>query len=512
MKLLSWFRKQKNASPSSEEENSVGIKQTNHSITKQTLDQAFQGCADIQTDEMTFGEDHTIHVLFIYSDGLCDTKRLNKEILPTLAKLLDHKLTKPLTRHTLVTEWHKRSLEIETNMNSLVSKVFEGQLTIFIENIQTAYTLDIANPPNRTPEETNTEITIRGPRDGFIEDLSVNVAILRKRLRSNTLKYEQHMLGERSQTKIGLIYVDDIMRPEVLDEVKRRLSTIDIDAIINANQLEELMMESDYPLFPIFHYTGRPDFTIDSLLSGRFALFVDGLPTAIIGPLNFMFLLKTAEDSEIHFLYNSFERLLRLAGIWVASSLPGLWIALTSFHPDQIPLVLISSLTEARQEVPLPPPLEALIMVLLFELFREAGMRLPMAIGQILTVVGGLIIGDAAIRAGVTSPAMVVIVATSAVATFTLVNQSLQGIISIIRVFIVVCSSFLGMFGFLLSSFLVLLYAANLRSFGLPYLAPLSPLQFRDMIYAVFRPQWKKKKQRPNMFQPKDSHRQGDSS
>lgn len=480
-------------------------------ISKDSLNQAFADCADVQQDRLSFGVNHDIHVLIIYNEGLCDTKQLNNHLLPELDKILKHEQVTPSDPQSLLKELQQLRVKIETQMDRLMSKVFEGQLVLFFEDLQEAYALDISDPPLRNPEQANTEITIRGPRDGFIEDLPTNVALLRKRLPTSSLKYEQFVLGRRSQTKIALLYIHDMIRPEVLNEVKRRLSNIDIEAIINTNQLEELMAESSYPLFPIFQYTARADFTADSLLSGRFAIFLDGLPTAIIGPLNFMLLLKTAEDVEVHFLYNSFERLMRIVGVWIASSLVGFWVAITSFHPDQLPLVLLASLTNVRQGVPLPTPVEALIMVLMFELFREAGMRLPMAIGQVLAVVGGLIVGDAAIRSGLTSPAMVLVVAVSAVATFTLVNQSLQGVVSLIRLFILICSAFLGMYGFLISSFLVLLYASNLRSFGLPYLVPLSPLHFRDLMFAVFRPSWGIKKHRPNFFRSQDEQRKGDA-
>ncbi|WP_279401732.1 spore germination protein [Piscibacillus salipiscarius] len=220
--------------------------------------------------------------------------------------------------------------------------------------------------------------------------------------------------------------------------------------------------------------------------------------------------MKTGEDYEYPWLFNSFERLLRIVGMIIGITLPGFWVALAAFHPDQIPLVFLSSASQARQGIPLPTPVEALILVLLFDLLKEAGLRLPFSVGQILGVVGGLIIGDAAIRAGITSPANVVMIATSTVATFTISNQSLSGIVSLIRIFILIISSFLGLFGFFVATFFVLIHIANLRSFNLPYLAPLAPFTPKDIVNSLFHMPEKLKKTRFKMLRVRDSKRGGE--
>ncbi|PKR78095.1 spore germination protein [Halalkalibacillus sediminis] len=468
----------------------------------QDLRKLFHNCQDVIFEERSFCE-NKYKVTLVYTEGLSDQKLLSEDILPSLGKLFKS-YNDRWKKDTLIENWHKSSITIEEKNDVMMEKVFSGELLICLEFLGVIYSLNIADLPRRKPEETNAEVAIRGPRDGFIEEIETNVALVRKRLKTNTLLYEKFTVGERAKTKVGLMYIEDIARPEIISDIRRRIENLKVDAITNTNELEELLEESSLRLFPMFHYTGRTDLTVDALLRGRFILFLDGAPIAVIGPVNLMLLLKTGEDQEYIWLYNSFERFIRLFGLIIGIALPGFWLALAGFHQDQLPLVLLSSLTQARQGVPLPTSLEIIILVLLFDLFREAGLRLPLAVGQILAVVGGLIIGDAAIRAGLTSPSTIVIIATSTVASFTIANQSLTGVISVMRLFVALGASLAGMFGFLVTGFLVLIYVSNLRSFSLPYLAPVAPINFKDWFKAVFRPSQKAVKTRPAILQVTD--------
>lgn len=482
--------------------------QPTNQITMERLFLYFKNAQDVIMKEIktTTG----INYMIIYCRGLCDTERIDNEILPELEMALHCIKKEDLLEADLTKYLPKRSLQKCTNENDLMKQIFAGQLGIYIEDKnQTVYLIDLANPPKRTPEESNSEISIRGPRDGFIEDISTNAALIRKRLRTPSLYYEEFEIGKRSVTKVGLFYVYDIIKPEIITEIKHKLKQINIDGLNSGGQLEELLTEGKFNLFPIFQYTGRPDFAVDALLRGRFVIIIDGDPSVLIAPCTLSLLLKTAEDENNIFLFVSLERILRFGGFMIALFLPGFWVALISFHQNQIPFILLASLAQVRQGVPLPTYLESIVMLIIFELFHEAGSRLPSAIGQILSVVGGLIIGDAAIRAGLTSPAMVVVIATSAVATFSLVNQSLSGTISVLRIYVLLASSILGMFGFFVSAFSILLYLANLRTFGLPYLSPISPISMKDLPTTFFRPFWKSNKKRSKMLSINDN-RQGE--
>lgn len=280
---------------------------------------------------------------------------------------------------------------------------------------------------------------------------------------------------------------------------------------MSTNQLEELIGDKRFSLFPLFAYTGRPDFAANSLLNGRFVILLDGVPTVIIGPGNLMFLLNTSEDNVTTPIFVIFQRLLRFMGISLAIYLPGFWTALLSFHPGEIPFTLLGTVVLSRQGVPLPVPLEMFIMVGLFEIFKEAGMRLPLAIGQTLSVVGGLIIGQSAVNAGLFTPGSLVVAAISVIAAFTLVNQNLSGTVTLLRFIVLATSSVLGLFGFIASLFLLLTYVANLKTFGIPYLTPLSPPTM-DIFKVLIPNGWKQFKKRAGLVKPKDDTPRGEAN
>jgi len=372
--------------------------------------------------------------------------------------------------------------------------------------------VNISQIPGRSPEESSTEISIKGPKDGFVESVVTNVALIRKRIRSKSLCYERYVLGTRTKTKVGLLYFEDIISPKILKEVKLRLEKIDVDGISGIGQLEEVLSDSKYSLFPLFDFTGRPDYAVSCLLNGRFIIIVDGNPMVLIGPGTFTLLLKSPEDIHFSFFYVSFVRLIRALSFLLSIILPGFYVALTAFHPDQVPFYLMATISSARIGLPFTSPVEMLILIILLELFREAGVRLPSSIGQTLTVIGGLIIGDASIRAGLVSPSVVVVGGVTAVCGVALVNQSLSSVVSLVRLGLFFLSSLLGMFGLLMGIILLVIYLSRLQTFGIPYLSPLSPPNFKDTAQTILRFPWVKMNQRPQDLNTIDSDHQGEDT
>src|SRR5690625_2796314 len=452
------------------------------SLTK--IKHTFRENTDVVVQTFSF-QRHDI--TFISCEGMIDQKIINEVIYGRVAQFVDSHRKKTITKETIEKSLYVPDLKQLYTTEEMVAEVFIGKLLIFFHAEKFIYSIDIAKRPQRQPEEPSTEISIKGPRDGFVEDIFTNIALVRKRLRTSSLAIKNYELGRRSKTIVSLLYIEDIANPEIIAEIDRRLQKIDIDAIYSGTQLKEILSERAYNIYPVFHYSGRPDFAVTSLLNGRFLLLIDGVQFVLIAPINITFILKTAEDAENTYLFNSFERLVRIAALFIAILLPGLWVALSSFHQNQIPIAFLGTLVESRRGVPLPSPLEALLMILLFEFFREAGLRLPVAIGSTLSVVGGLIIGDAAIRAGLASPIMIVIVAASSVATFTLVSLSLHGIVSILRILVIIASSFFGLFGFFVALFLIILSVANVESFGVSYFAIPEISKFRDALKSILR-------------------------
>ncbi|WP_123040377.1 spore germination protein [Cohnella candidum] len=471
--------------------------------TADSIRDLFRNSADFKMEKYAFGnETGEQRVYLMYAEGLADTRSMNQYVLPRLESML--------SLSPFDCEFNK-TLELDRieRPQDIVLKVFSGQLVIYFENDNRVFSLNIANPPVRSPEESNAEISIKGPRDGFVEDVTTNVALVRRRLRTASLCHESFTLGRRSQSRAALLYMEDIIDPRLVDEARTRLRHIDMDAVFGTSQLEKILSDYSPSLFPLLDYSGRPDYVADCLVHGRFAILADGAPTAIIGPANLTLLLKSPEDLYFPYFFVALGMLLRLLGLLIALLLPGFWIALGSFNMEQLPFPLLATIVLSRIGLPLPGPLESFLMVGMFELFREAGERLPKAVGQTVAVVGGIVVGDAAIRAGLASTTLIVVAAITAVASYTLVNQSLVGTVSVIRLFTMACASVLGMYGFILAVIAIVLYLSNLKSFGIPYLSPLSPLTWKDVAGALIRKPWFKSGARPGFLHPTDKTRNG---
>lgn len=473
----------------------------NQSFTVDRIKSLFSQNPDVIVQSFTF-QKHDVS--FISCEGMVNQQIINEVMYGRFYKFFETTRRRKMTAETVEKFLYVPDLKRLTTADDLIKEVFIGKLVILIHDGQLLYSIDIAMRPQRQPEEPSTEISIKGPRDGFVEDIFTNVALVRKRLRTNSLALKNYELGRRTKTLVSLLYIEDIANKEIITEIDRRLNEIDIDGIFSGTQLKEILSEKPYNIYPVFHYSGRPDFAVTSLLNGRFLLLVDGVQYVLIAPINVTFLLKTAEDSENTYFFNSFERIVRLTAIFIAVLLPGFWVALSSFHQNQIPIAFLGTLVESRRGVPLPAPLEALLMILLFEFFREAGLRLPAAIGSTLSVVGGIIIGDAAIRAGLASPIMIVVVATSSVATFTLVSMSLHGIVSMLRILVVIMSSFFGLFGFFTALFFIILSVTNVRSFGLSYFSLPENFSVKDALKSIIHLPETLYKTRPGILKPKD--------
>ncbi|ANY69231.1 spore gernimation protein GerA [Paenibacillus sp. BIHB 4019] len=476
----------------------------------QSISALFPHSADVLIQRFQFDEDVRSEIILVYSEGLCDTSQIGKYILPDLEQLYRKNGFAHLQTGKLYGTLPLIPAAADALPEQLCEWIFQGDLLLLFNESNAIFRMTLGHHPHRTPEESTTEVSIKGARDGFVEDVGINVALIRKRIRSQSLCYETVTLGRRTRTKVGLLYIDDIISPNVLSEVRNRLNSIDVDGLYSINQLEEMLVEEKYSLFPLLDFTGRPDYAVSSLLAGRFIVIVDGNPMVLIGPSTFFLMLKSPEDLYFNFQYVSFARLLRIFSFFISILLPGLWIALSAFHQDQIPFRLMSTIAAARIGLPFSGALEFLILLLLLEIFREAGVRLPSSIGQSLTVIGGLIIGDSAIRAGFVSPSVVVVGAITAVAGATLVNQSLSTTVSVIRFLLFVAGSLLGMYGFILGIVVLIGYMGRLSSFGVPFLSPFSPPIMKDIFAAALRLPWVKQKQRPETLHTVDSDKQGE--
>jgi hypothetical protein len=448
-------------------------------MSLELLEQTFQNCADVKFYEHLFPDSQT--VLIIYCRSLCNEQLINEMVLPELIRI--HKLTS-FSSVEGIDAAKSVNMEYESNKADFSALVFTGHAVLWFPLLSAAFALSIENIPNRTTEQSTIDVSIRGPKDGLVENIETNVGLIRKRLPTPLLALELFTVGTKSETKVGLMYLKDKLDVTILELIHAKLFKLQhqVEDLNSATQLEEIISDRPYSIFPLTAYSGRADFITSCLMKGRFAILLDGVPAAIIAPATLSLLIKTPEDVHFNFISSSFGRILRCISLVFSIFLPSFFVALTGFHQDQIPFPLLATIVMTRLGIPLSSPMEMFLILLLLETFKEAGYRLPSIIGQTLTVVGGLIIGDAAIRAGLTSPSMVVVAAISIVAGSTLISQTLSGTVSVLRYFTLLLSSILGMYGFMLSMMVTVVYLSGLTSFGIPYLAPLSPITLKDVL------------------------------
>ncbi|MGM0836576.1 MAG: spore germination protein [Bacillota bacterium] len=447
----------------------------------------FRNSSDVTIVEKNVAvSDSFIEVVYVYSPNIVDQNTLHQLIIPEVQRVLEKEgalIRHPFSEFINVSE----PSEEQDLLRQCEQRIFSGDVLITTHSDGKLLFFSASKIPKRSPEESNTELSIRGPRDGLVESIGDNMALIRQRLKTTSLKSMKFSIGRRSQTDILLLYIADVMNPDILQEVKNRLESIDTDVIVGSYELEEYLYDNKFSLIPQVQYVGRPDYVAESLNQGRFAVLMDGNPTCLIAPANLGLMLSSPEDAHNSFYYVSIERILRAIAFATTIFLPGFWVALTTHQIEQIPYPLLATITVSRTGLPLSTVMELTLMLILFELFKEAGVRLPKAVGQTVAVLGGLIVGDAAIRGGFTSPTMLVIAAITIISGYTLMNQSLTGNVLLLRFTNLFVSGLLGLYGFFLCGFVYLIALASTESFGQPFMASFAKPNLGDFMKAYIK-------------------------
>lgn len=374
---------------------------------EQTLKGLFTNCSDFTCRHIQINGKPKI-ILF-YIEGFTDTKTLDSILLkPLMFQGLPNGLNKVGSLSQVVEHELLAFTPVHTvsDIGKLVNNILKGELAVLVEGETKALIADLAGAEQRSVDEPATEVAIRGPRDGFTESLRTNTTLIRKRIRSTRLKLEALTIGELSQTDVAIVYIEGIAPETILQEVRKRLQRIEIDGILESEFIEEFIEDVPFTPFPQIQNTERPDIVTANLLEGRVAILVDNTPFALIVPMTFWNGLQAVEDYYERFIYTSFIRFVRFISFNIAIYLPSIYVALSTFHPKLIPTTLLISIAAAREGVPFPAIIEALMMELVFEGLREAGIRLPKAVGSAVSIVGALVIGQAAVQAGIVSAPM----------------------------------------------------------------------------------------------------------
>nr|WP_193571561.1 spore germination protein [Paenibacillus psychroresistens] len=441
-------------------------------------------------------------VALCYLDGLTDKNALNTYILRPLM-FTDNKEEEALVNIGDIKYIRKWEQIDDSLLNGFSLLFIEGNSQVTIYNTQ--------GWPQRAIEDPQLEASIKGGHQGFVETGGKNIALIRRYVTDRNLKIRELKIGKRAESTISILYIADIARPELLKMLEARIRKVDVDFILNTGELAELIEDNPYSPFPQFGLTERPDAAASQLMQGRMCIVVDRSPSVIIAPMTMTAFFQSVDDYSTRWLTASFIRLLRFFAFFVAVFLPALYIAVISFNYEIIPLNLLLSIGESRGQVPFPPILEALIMELTLEMLREAGIRLPAPIGQTVGIVGGIVIGQTAVQAGIVSNIMVVVVALTGISSFIIPNYDMSSAIRLIRFPMMLIASIFGVFGVALGWMILIAHLISLESLGTPYGSPLAPFRFKDMKDTFIRlPLWTMKS-RPTSARPIQDQRAGNS-
>ncbi|WNQ14314.1 spore germination protein [Paenibacillus aurantius] len=395
------------------------------------------------------------------------------------------------------------------NYGDLLNSMLSGDTALLVEGNTKALLLGLRGAQTRSVGEPETETVIRGPREGFIENLRTNTSLVRRKIKTPRLKMKPLVIGKHSNTNVVVAYLEGISDPELVKETVARLKKINIDTVLESGYLEEYIQDSAFSPFPQVQYTERPDAVAAALAQGRIAIFTDGTPMVLLVPTTFSHLLQATEDYYERFQMGTLIRWLRYLFLLLSILTPGLYVAISTFHQELLPTTLLLSIAAAREAIPFPAVVEALIMEIIFEALREAGIRLPKAVGSAVSILGALVVGQAAVQAGIVSAPMVIVVSITGIASFTIPHYNGAIALRMLRFPIIIAASLFGVYGILIGGMIIVGHMANLRSFGVPYLAPVGPMSLGDLKDVLWRaPIWAMNK-RPSFLDVPDITRQG---
>lgn len=427
----------------------------------------------------------------VFIDGLVKREIIDRDVIKHLmveVQLFDKNISQNEAYSKILNTLLATSdIKEVTSFKDAILDLLCGETLLFIDKSDKIIRISTRNFPNRGIQQPISENAVRGPRDSFNEVVRFSTALIRRRVRDTRLRVKNLKLGRRSKTDVYLIYVDDIVDREILNEVNQRLSKIDIDAIMESGMIEQLIEDDIFCLFPTIQHTERVDTAVAALYEGRIVILTDNTNLALIVPATFATFIQHSEDYYERWHIATVIRILRVFAAVLAMTLQGFYISISSFTPSMIPPDLGLFIAATREGVPIPVFLEALFLEFMLELLREAGLRLPGPIGQTIGIVGGLIIGQAAVQAGIISPIMVILVATTAIASFAIPAYNFSISLMLFKfVYILVCAA-LGLYGFILLSLIIIGNLVKTKSFGIPYLSPFVSFEIMDYKDAIVR-------------------------
>lgn len=447
------------------------------SVSLPALRERFSGCADFTERQIRYGLEQELSLPVCWLDGTVSGAALGLEILRPLTELLRAgRVSAPAAALERIRAGgvYRCGLQLRQDADLAAEDLCRGCCLLLFEELGCALSFESKTELRRAVSEPTLEKSLKGGKDSFTETLRVNTALVRQRLATPELKLAESCLGRRSRTKVAILYLEGLAPEETLRELAARLDALDLDVLLALGPLESGIVDAPLSPFPQLLHTERPDRFAMQLSRGKIGLLVDGLPVGLLLPVTFSAFLQVTGDSSMHFLVSSSLTLLRWLALAVGALLPALYTAVAMYHQEMIPTRLLLSIIEAEQDLPFSTALEVLGMLAAFSLLQEAGLRMPNPIGDTVSIIGALIVGQAAVEAKVVSPIAIIVVAVSGIACYTLPSQDLGFALRLSRLALLLGAIFAGLYGVALVACLSLLHLADLDSFGVSYTAPLA--------------------------------------
>lgn len=475
------------------------------------LSQLLGQSTDLISKRLQLGE-HTELIVF-YIDGLIDNQLLHNSILYSLQEGRICALLEEEDPERKIELLSKRVLlagdvMIVREYAPFIHDLLSGNVMIMVEGSAEALRIGLPGWEDRNVSEPSSQSVVRGPMEGFTENLRTNTALIRRKIKDSQLWLETMQIGRVTQTSVSIMYLKHIANPDLVAEVKRRLDAIDTDSILESGYIEEFIQDASVTPFPTIYNSDRPDTIAAGILEGKVAILVDGTPFVLLAPTVFVSFFQSAEDYYQRADISTLLRGIRFLAFILTMFAPAFYVAITTYHQEMIPTNLVISLAAQRETVPFPAFIEAVMMELTYEILREAGVRIPKNVGQAVSIVGTLVIGQAAVAAGFISSAMVIIVSITAISSFVIPEAGMTVAARIMRFVMIGLAGFMGLYGILCGVFMLVLHLVSLRSFGVPYMSPIGPFIREDLKDSIFRLTWPVLRTRPKQNRTQNLRRQ----
>ena len=510
------FFKKKNSEQPEKKEQSTKDKPTQGKLGKdineniKIFKEIFKNDETLVIREFENSAKDSVKLCCLYIDGMVNTKVLNDDVIrpamynTTIGK--DDEVITLLQEKVIFSNDAKKSSEL----TKLMEAMLYGDTILLADGSSDGLVLNTKGWQARGITEPEAEKAERGPREGFNEAILINLSLLRRRLKTPDLKIEFQSIGVQTNTKVCVCYIEGIVNRSVLKEIKNRLDKINIDGILDSGYITELIKDEPFSPVKTIGSTERPDVVAAKLLEGRVAIMVDGTPMALVAPHLFVEYFQTNDDYYVNYWFSSISRALRILGAFISISIPAIYLSFVTYHQELIPTSLLLSISASRKGVPVPTVVEILLILLAFELLREASLRMPSNIGSALSIVGALVLGQAAVEAKLISAPMVIVAAITGITGLMIIK--LKGATIIARLFLLLLSSLFGMYGYVFGMVGLLIYLCTIRSFGIPIIQGISPSNLADLQDGAMRTPWFNMKYRPKFLAPDNPIRSSNNS